>query len=100
MEPDDVPSNIDAGDPKMMFSELAKDEQLETGVWSMTVGGFPIESYSVAEVMLMLNGRLRLTAADGTVTELTKGDVFYIPKGWAGRWDTLEDMEKFYVIVY
>merc|ERR1712107_527306 len=31
--------------------------------------------------------------------ELVKGDVFFLPKGWKGRWDVLEDMEKFYVIM-
>ena len=100
MIPDTTPATVDSGTPQMLYAELAKSDKLETGVWSATVGGFTIESYSINEIMLMLSGRLRLTDADGNVTELGEGDVFYIPKGWKGRWDTLEDMQKLYVIVY
>ncbi len=100
MAPDETPSTVDSGDPKMHYAELMNGDTLESGVWSATAGGFTVDSYSVDEVMLMLSGKMRLTAVDGTVTELSEGDVFYIPKGWQGRWDTIEDMQKFYVIVY
>ena len=100
MVPDDAPAGVDSGDPKMMYHELSSDDVLESGVWSATVGGFKVPPYTVSEVMVMLKGRMRLTAEDGTVTELSKGDMFYIPKGWTGRWDTLEDMQKAYTIVY
>ena len=89
-----------SGNPVTAFCELASTDKLETGVWSCSQGGWTIESFSVNEVMVLLAGRLRLTASDGTVTELSKGDMFFLPKGWSGRWDTLEDMQKAYVIVY
>ncbi|MCA9984463.1 MAG: DUF861 domain-containing protein [Anaerolineales bacterium] len=100
MEPDSVPATVDSGNPVTAFCELASTDELETGVWSCSQGGWTIESFSVNEVMVLLAGRLRLTASDGTVTELSKGDMFFLPKGWSGRWDTLEDMQKAYVIVY
>lgn len=100
MIPDDLPSTVDSGSPTVAYNELASDDLLETGVWSMTKGGFTIESYSVAESMVMLAGHLRMTDAEGDVTDLHKGDMFYIPKGWKGRWDVIEDMQKMYVIVY
>ncbi len=99
MEPDSVPANVDVGNPVTAFCELASHDGIDTGVWSCTTGGWTIASYAVNEAMVMLSGRMRLTASDGTVTELAKGDLFFIPKGWSGRWDTLEDMEKAYVIV-
>ena len=100
MEPDEVSPNVDSGNPITFFCELAKTDQLETGVWRCTEGGWTIASFSVDEVMVILSGRVRLTASDGTVNELAKGDMFFVPKGWSGRWDTLEEMEKAYVIVY
>lgn len=99
MEPDLVPATVDVGNPVMAFCELVSTGGIETGVWSCTAGGWTIASYDVNEAMVMLAGRLRLTASDGTVTEVTEGDLFFIPKGWSGRWDTLEDMQKAYVIV-
>ena len=100
MVPDDVPATVDSGNPAIAYNELIETAQSESGVWSMTRGGFTIESYSISEVIVMLEGHLRMTSADGTVTDLKKGDMFYIPKGWKGRWDVIEDMKKVYVIIY
>jgi uncharacterized cupin superfamily protein len=100
MTPDTPPKNIDSGDPQTTFNELFANEKMESGVWGCSIGGWTIKSMSVDEVMLMLSGRVRITGADGSVTELSEGDMFYLPKGWSGRWDTLEDMQKLYVIVY
>ena len=100
MVPDSIPATVDSGNPTTAYTELQSNDQFESGVWSMTQGGFTIESYSISEVMVMLGGKLRMTNADGEVTKLVKGDMFYIPKGWKGRWDVLEDMQKAYVIIY
>lgn len=99
MEPDSVPATVDDGNPVAAFCELISHDGIDTGVWSCTVGGWTIASYGVNEAMVMLAGRLRLTATDGMVNEITKGELFFIPKGWSGRWDVLEDMQKAYVIV-
>ena len=99
MEPDTSPSTVDVGNPVTAFCELIAHDGIESGVWSCTVGGWTIESYEVNEAMVMLAGHLRLTATDGTVTDVHPGDLFFIPKGWSGRWDTMEDMQKAYVIV-
>lgn len=99
MEPDTSPATIDVGNPVTAFCELVAHDGIETGVWSCTAGGWTIESYGVNEAMVMLAGHLRLTATDGTVTDVHPGDLFFIPKGWSGRWDTMEDMQKAYVIV-
>lgn len=100
MEPDVVRSTVDVGNPVTAFAELAASDGIETGVWSCTSGGWTIESYSINEVMVMLAGKLRLTDGDGTVTDIDPGDLFFIPKGWRGRWDIIEDMQKAYVIVH
>ena len=72
---------------------------LESGVWDATVATWTETDYAVEEVCVMLAGHLRLTEPDGTVHDLREGDVFHLPRGWAGRWEVLADMRKFYVIL-
>ena len=43
--------------------------------------------------------RVRLVDADGTSHLIEKDDLFYLPKGWSGTWEILEDMQKLYVII-
>lgn len=92
------PQQIDSGDPTMLYASLTEGD-IESGVWSCSVGGWTEDDYEVDEVMVMVEGRLRITDTDGTEHELTRGDMFYLPRGWAGRWDVLEDMKKIYFIV-
>jgi len=99
VKPDEPPKNPDSGNPQTTFAELQNNPQVESGVWECTAGGWEIGSYPVDEIMMMLSGRLRVTDSNGTSHQLTKDDVFYLPKGWSGRWDVLEDMRKFYVIL-
>lgn len=99
MVEDVVPLDGISGDPKMYFAELIGRKDLHVGVWSCTPCKWVIDFHEENEIMLMLSGRLRITDADGIVTELAKGDVFFIPRGWSGLWETVEAMEKLYVIV-
>ncbi|MFT5193265.1 MAG: putative cupin superfamily protein [Cellvibrionaceae bacterium] len=100
MEPDAPVKNVVAGDPQTMFNELVKGDGFESGVWSCSAGAFEITSYSINEVMLLLEGRMDLTDTTGKSVQLSKGDMFYIPKGWSGTWTVHEDMQKMYVIMY
>ena len=57
------------------------------------------DGYEIDELSVMLSGRLKLTDADGISRELVKGDVFYIPKGWSGRWEVLEPISRFHAVM-
>lgn len=72
---------------------------LMAGVWSATAAAWDETDYPVEEVMVMLAGHLRLTDAGGAVHELRRGDMFHLPRGWAGRWEVVEDMQKIYTIL-
>jgi len=91
--------NFVGEEPEMHLGELLNRKDLQVGVWRCTPCVWEYDFYKEEEIMLMLSGRLRLTDSDGKATELTKGDVFYIPRGWSGKWETLETMEKLYVII-
>ncbi|MEM9204037.1 MAG: cupin domain-containing protein [Actinomycetota bacterium] len=80
------------------YASLAEGA-LETGVWEATVATWTEDNYAVDEVCVMLAGHLRLTDHDGEVHDLREGDAFHLPRGWAGTWQVVEDMRKFYVIL-
>ena len=90
---------VDYTKVKTTISPLVERPGLKAGVWTCERDGWDEQGYEVDELMVMLNGRLKLTEADGTSRELIKDDVFFIPKGWCGRWEILEAMSKLYVIL-
>lgn len=94
----DTPSTFLAGNPTWMYAPLT-DGNVESGIWTSSVGAWEETDYPVDEVMVITKGHLRITDADGTVQDLTEGNMFALPKGWAGRWEVIEDMAKIYVIV-
>ena len=94
----DRPESLGPDGPQMAYAPLIEGA-LDSGVWTCSVGGWDELDYAVDEVMVMVEGRLRLTDASGRTEDLSAGDMFFLPKGWAGRWDVLEDMKKIYFIV-
>ena len=72
---------------------------LQSGVWEATAATWTEDDYPVEEVCVVLSGHLRLTDSDGTSHDLRPGDAFHLVKGWAGTWEVLEDMRKFYVVL-
>lgn len=53
--------------------------------------------YGIDEFMYFLEGSVRVTAADGTVTEVGPGEALLIPKEWEGSWYS-PGYTKIYVI--
>jgi uncharacterized cupin superfamily protein len=96
MGPDpDKPANLTGEWGLAPFTE----GELESGVWSATVDVWDEDDYPVHEVIVMISGHLRITEPDGTTTDLHQGDMYHFPKGWAGRWEVLEDMQKIYFVI-
>lgn len=63
------------------------------GVWACTRGAFEcIERGD--ELQTILEGRVRITGADGTSVEFGPGDSFFTRKGERVVWDVLEDVKK------
>jgi uncharacterized cupin superfamily protein len=67
------------------------------GVWESEPGSWRIR-YTEEEYCRILEGRSRLRAADGTVTEVGPGDEFIISRGFEGIWEVIERTRKVYVI--
>ncbi|NJS14692.1 MAG: DUF861 domain-containing protein [Sphingopyxis sp.] len=67
------------------------------GEWSCCAGSWRV-SYSEWEYCRILDGRVRLTADNGHVTEAGPGDNLVIEPGFEGVWENLEMVRKIYVI--
>ena len=79
----------------VQFEDPAKG--FYAGVWESDPGTWRIR-YTEVEYCRILSGRSRITAADGTVTEVGPGDEFVIPSGFEGTWQVLERTRKTFVI--
>jgi uncharacterized cupin superfamily protein len=91
-------AGADLGDPQTSGLVLHSGPP-QVGVWECTPGGWAIESRGDTESGIVLQGRARLTGADGQSRQITAGDVYVLPKGWSGRWEILEALRKVYVVV-
>ena len=72
-------------------------EQFFAGIWASEVGAMKI-SYTEEELCVILEGKVRLTAEDGSSVEFGPGNTFVIPAGFKGIWETLEPVKKIYTI--
>ncbi len=98
LEPDPEQPAAAAGNPTWRYAALTEGA-IDSGVWSSTEGSWNETDYTVNEVMVITEGHLRITNADGSVHDLHAGDMFFLPKGWAGTWHVVEAMKKIYFIV-
>jgi uncharacterized cupin superfamily protein len=94
-----APEKRVTGDPEQRLWSQYTDAsgQFFAGVWESDPGAWRIR-YTEEEYCRILAGRSRLIADDGTVTEVTTGDEFVIPRGFEGVWEVLERTRKTYII--
>lgn len=87
-----------SGNPRMHYSEIEAG-RADAGIWTCTVGAWDEDPQDADEVAYITKGRLRLTPQGGDAFELSAGDLLYLPQGWTGRWEVLEDLSKVYVVM-
>jgi uncharacterized cupin superfamily protein len=93
------PAKVLAGTPRATVDNRYSDtsQQFHAGTWASTPGRWRV-SYTEHEFCYLLEGRVRLTASDGTAVEFGPGDAFVVPAGFTGTWETLESARKHYAI--
>lgn len=69
----------------------------KVAVWESGPGSLRSHNYPLDEFVLVLEGTLVTTDADGTAREFGPGDTFIIPKGWNGTWDMTTRFRKLFV---
>lgn len=98
LEPLGLREGADSGEPETSGITFFSGHGVDVGVWECTPGGWAIVNRPNTETMMLLEGTVTITPADGEPVELTEGDVFVLPKGWSGRWDITETVRKFYIV--
>jgi uncharacterized cupin superfamily protein len=64
------------------------DKRFHAGLYSTGPTRVSIASYPVDEFLLIVDGNIRLTAADGKVLLAGPGDAVFVPSGWQGQWQS------------
>lgn len=69
------------------------------GWWEGRAGKIDFPETVADEVVWLVEGRIALTDVEGGRKEFGAGEAYLLPAGFAGRWETLEDAKKFYVVL-
>ncbi|WP_200917505.1 cupin domain-containing protein [Jeongeupia sp. HS-3] len=88
------------GNPLRTTWEHYARQGLSSGVWACEVGSWNIRfADNRDEFFCVIEGRVRLHAAAGTVTEVGPGEAAVIPAGFVGRFEVVEPVRKYFVVV-
>jgi uncharacterized cupin superfamily protein len=69
------------------------------GWWEGKVGAVEFPPTTCGEVSWIVEGRIALTDKNGERREFVAGEGYLLPQGFEGRWETIEDAKKFYVLL-
>ena len=92
---------IVSGDPAQRTWNHYSDAtgQFHAGIWQGEPGAWRVVyDAHEEELCTLVEGRVRLTAGDGTVREFAAGATFVVPGGFTGTWENLTQVRKIYAI--
>ncbi|CAB3750011.1 cupin [Burkholderia puraquae] len=69
------------------------------GWWEGKAGSVEFPDTAADEAVWLVEGRIALTDVEGNRKEFAPGQGYLLPAGFAGRWETIEDAKKFYVLL-
>ncbi|TBU95849.1 cupin domain-containing protein [Phytopseudomonas dryadis] len=73
---------------------------VDSGFWASEPGIIELDfGPSQCELCTLLQGKVRLSSANGHEAIYCAGDTFIMPTGFRGRWETLETVRKYYLIL-
>lgn len=90
---------IVAGNPAQLIWHCYdnKESTFGAGIWQGEPGSHSV-NYSEEEVCFLLQGKVVIHDQHGESITLSKGDMFAIPAGFSGVWQTVETAKKLYVV--
>ncbi|WP_077033613.1 cupin domain-containing protein [Pelomonas sp. KK5] len=77
----------------------AVSRKFNVALWQGKVGAVDFPATETTEVCWLTEGRVALTDEAGGRREFSAGEGYLLPKGFAGRWETLADAKKIAVIL-
>ena len=69
------------------------------GFWEGKVGSVEFPETGADEACWLVEGKIALTDVNGARKEFSAGQGYLLPKGFAGKWETISDAKKFYVLL-
>ncbi|MVW79087.1 cupin domain-containing protein [Bordetella sp. 02P26C-1] len=69
------------------------------GWWEGKVGMLDFPETSADEAVWLVEGKIALTDTEGGRIEFSAGQGYLLPRGFAGRWETISDAKKLYVLL-
>ncbi len=97
-----APERVLRGDPQQMVWNHYTDAtgQFSAGVWQGEPGAWRVRyGTHEEEFCVLLEGRMTLTADDGTARQFSAGDAFVVPGGFSGVWENHSRVRKHYAIM-
>lgn len=97
----DTPSEVieaQRGTARTRVTQYFNQDQVHAGLWECWEGSFDIDAHPVHEVCHILEGTALISQADGSQTEVTAGDAFFIPKGTPTFWKVDTFIKKVYMV--
>ncbi|MEZ5831158.1 MAG: cupin domain-containing protein [Dongiaceae bacterium] len=93
------PTELVSGSPRQRgrYYFNAPDIGLSAGVWDCTAFEGAMAPYSVDEFMMLLEGAVTVTEADGRTTRVEAGECFVIPRGLNCAWKQDGHVRKIFV---
>ncbi|WP_179404500.1 cupin domain-containing protein [Burkholderia guangdongensis] len=76
-----------------------KSRNYIVGWWEGKVGSVEFPETAADEAVWIVEGRIALTDVEGNRKEFGAGEGYLLPAGFAGRWETIADAKKFYVLL-
>ena len=93
------PDRLVAGNPLRTTWEAYESQGMEAGIWSCEKGAWQIAfAEGKDEFFCIIEGRIKITDADGIAKEFGPGQGCVIPSGFTGTFEVLEPVQKYYVI--
>ncbi len=94
-----APEDILEGNHRPRGDSLFRGKELIVRVYEDDPATFAItRPFPVDEFVLILNGKLILTDANGKVQEFIAGDSLMVPKGFSGTWQMLGNYRELIVV--
>lgn len=83
-----------SGDLRHWQKVVFKGEQVVVAIWQSKPGKLQIDGYPYDQMVLVLEGSVKLQPEGQQEETHGKGDIFFVPKGYKGTWDMADDYKE------
>ncbi|WP_044210442.1 cupin domain-containing protein [Flammeovirga sp. OC4] len=86
------------GDLRQWEKVVYKGEELVGAIWMSKSGKLKVDGYPYDQFVLVIEGKVTLQPEGEKEKTYFPGDVFFVPKNYAGTWDMPSDYKELIVV--